>query len=134
MAVIGLTFASIVQRQLQLLQHVSETLMARALAGSRVELDNFFATQDRLEHWLQYLSPIPLDTMDSTLDAPPPLPQMRPAPPLPHEEEIYGRARETMERQQALDSMDEALRPRVSFPPEPLWVDDLEREQGEREG
>lgn len=47
---------------------------------------------------------------------------MRRAPPLPHEPEAaYDLA----------DVTDDGLRPRVTFPPEPLWVDDLEREQGE---
>lgn len=132
-----LSFTSIVQRQIRLLAHVCETLTGRALAGQRADLDSLFLAQEHLEHWLQYLSPLAMEVAESSLDAPPPLPSMRqPAPPLPHEDEdvYYGRthagAREAQEF--ALGNVDEQ-RPRVSFPPEPLWVDDLERGPGEPE-
>lgn len=119
-----LSFATIVQRQIRLLQHVCETLTTRALAGARADLDSLFLAQGHLEHWLQYLSPLAFEAQELGLDAPPPLAGMRPAPPLPHESEAaYDLA----------DVTDDHLRPRVTFPPEPLWVDDLEREQGEEE-
>ena len=126
-----LTVRSIVHRQLQLLQHMIDTLTTRAMAGTRTNLEDLFAAQDRLEHWLQYLSPLAMEVADSALDAPPPFPGMRPAPPLPHEEPAYLDALRTMAEEA---QQDETQRPRVSFPPEPLWVDDLERDQqGERE-
>lgn len=130
-----LTFRGIVQRQLQLLQHVSETLMSRALAGNRTNLEDLFATQDRLEHWLQYLSPLAMDVGDNGLDAPPPLPGMRPAPPLPHEMPAYQEAMAQHQREMAAWQQDEdGVRPRVQFPPEPLWVEDLERDPGNQLG
>jgi hypothetical protein len=117
------TFRSIVGRQIQILQHMSETLMVRALAGVRSELDAFFAVQDRLEHWLQYQSPVPYELTTSVGDAPPPLASLRPSPPLPHEQGAYAEALEAL--------VQEDLRPRVQFPPEPLWSEELERDQGE---
>jgi hypothetical protein len=123
-----LVFSAIVQRQLRLLQHICDTLTMRALAGQRADLDSLFLAQEHLEHWLQYLTPLALDVEGSALDAPPPLPSMRPAPPLPHEEEIFTRAREAMERQAALDGL-EPQRPHVTFPPDPLWAEELERER-----
>lgn len=124
-----LTFAEIVRRQLTLSQHLTEALLARALAGKREQLDDFFLAQEHLEHWLQYLSPLGVDALETTLDAPPPL--MRQAPPLPHEEEIYdGRARVARD---VPDAFEPAPQPRVTFPPEPLWVDELERGPGEGE-
>jgi hypothetical protein len=114
-----LTLQAMAERQLRLLAHVCETLTARALAGTRADLDSLFLAQEHLEHWLQYLSPLALEPDVPGLDAPPPLPSMRPAP--------------------ALDTdpwaPDETpQQPRVSFPPEPLWVEDLERvpEEDER--
>jgi hypothetical protein len=126
-----LTMQAIVHRQVRLLMQVCDTLTMRAIAGQRGDLDSLFLAQEHLEHWLQYLTPLALDVAESPLDAPPPLPSMRPAPPLPHEEEIFARAHEAMERQAALEGLDETLRPRVTFPPDPLWVEDLERDQGE---
>lgn len=123
-----LTFSSIAQRQLRLLTHICDTLTMRALAGQRADLESLFVAQEHLEHWLQYLTPLALDSLDSTVEAPPPLPSMRPAPPLPHEEDVYARAREALEHQ---DVLDQSQRPRVTFPPEPLWVEDLERERGD---
>jgi hypothetical protein len=116
-----LTFATIVHRQLRLLQQVCDTLTMRALAGQRADLDSLFLAQEHLEHWLQYLTPLALDVEGSALDAPPPLPSMRPAPPLGHglggdSEGVYTQ-------------LDETMRPRVTFPPEPLWVDELERDR-----
>src|SRR5215510_289644 len=116
-----LTFQAIAQRQLRLLLHVCETLTARALAGQRADLDSLFLAQEHLEHWLQYLSPLALELHEHALDAPPPLPSMRPAPPLPHD------LPEVQEAMAALEQGLEDQRPRVSFPPEPLWVEDLER-------
>lgn len=121
-----LTMHSIVHRQLRLLTQICDTLTVRAIAGQRADLDSLFLAQEHLEHWLQYLTPLALDVTESALDAPPPLPSMRPAPPLPHEQAGYEVSRE------ALDEI-EAMRPRVTFPPEPLWVDDLERGPGESE-
>ena len=120
-----LSFAAIVQRQIRLLQQVCDTLTSRALAGQRADLDSLFLAQDHLEHWLQYLSPLAVEAAEHALDAPAPLVGMRPAPPLPHEAEHYAR--------DFADVEDATLRPRVTFPPEPVWVEDLEREQGERE-
>jgi hypothetical protein len=116
-----LSFASIVHRQLRLLQQVCDTLTMRALAGQRADLDSLFLAQEHLEHWLQYLTPLAMDMAESALDAPPPLPSMRPAPPLSHEQGGYA-----LDQSEALD---QTLRPRVTFPPEPLWVDELERER-----
>lgn len=65
-----LSFATIVQRQIRLLQHVCETLTTRALAGQRADLDSLFLAQGHLEHWLQYLSPLAFETIEPTLDAP----------------------------------------------------------------
>jgi len=118
-----LTMQAIVHRQVRLLMQVCDTLTMRAIAGQRGDLDSLFLAQEHLEHWLQYLTPLALDAPDTSLDAPPPLPSMRPAPPLPHEPEAYAPALD--------EGLDQAVRPRVTFPPEPLWVDDLEREQGE---
>ena len=125
------TFAAIVERQIRLLSQVCETLTGRALAGQRGDLESLFLAQGHLEQWLQYMSPLAADDAAAGLDAPAPLAGMRRAPPLPHEQEedIYGSAREGRAEEDGLD----ALRPRVSFPPEPLWVDDLEREKGEDE-
>ena len=121
-----LSFAAIVQRQIRLLQQVCETLTTRALAGQRPDLDSLFLAQGHLEHWLQYLSPLALEPSDTSLDAPPPLASMRPAPPLWHEQgdtvpPLYEAVPE------------DGLRPRVTFPPEPMWVEDLERGAGEGE-
>ena len=128
------TFAAIVGRQVRLLTQVCDTLTARALAGQRADLENLFLAQGHLEHWLQYLTPLglALDVDTGNVDAPQPLASMRPAPPLPHEEDLFARTREGMGQQGEVDSF-EPLRPRVSFPPEPLWVEDLEREQGDIE-
>jgi hypothetical protein len=107
-----LSFQAIAERQLRLLTQVCETLTARALAGTRTDLDSLFLAQEHLEHWLQYLSPLALEPLDSALDAPPPMPSMRPAPPLdrdPWEPDATPQ------------------QPRVTFPPEPLWAEDLER-------
>ena len=117
-----LSLTAIVHRQLRLLQHVCDTLTMRALAGARTDLESLFLAQEHLEHWLQYLSPLALDVQASGLEAPPPLPGMRPAPSLaPDLPDVQGQAW----------SQDEAeMRPRVTFPPEPMWVEDLERDQG----
>jgi hypothetical protein len=112
-----LTFAGIAQRQLRLLAQVCETLTARALAGQRSDLESLFLAQDHLEHWLQYLSPLALEAAASAVDAPPPLPSMRPAPPLSQNMASWS------------EEDDETTRPRVTFPPEPVWVEDLERER-----
>ena len=88
-----------VERQIRLLQQVCETLTARALAGQRDDLDSLFLAQGHLEHWLQYLSPLAGEALESHLDAPAPLAGMRPAPPLAHEDELFTRAREAMAQQ-----------------------------------
>jgi hypothetical protein len=108
-----LSFQAIAERQLRLLTQVCETLTARALAGTRADLDSLFLAQDHLEHWLQYLSPLALEPRDPGLDAPPPLPSMRQAPP-PLDTDPWV-------------PDDTPQQPRVTFPPEPLWADDLER-------
>jgi len=121
-----LTFAAIVAEQLRLLQHVCQTLTARALAGNRTNLEDLFAAQDRLEHWSQYLAIQGQDFGTQAFDAPAPLPGLRPAPPLPHEPEAAYDFADTPEAE---------LRPQVSFPPAPFWIEDLERDPGEeREG
>lgn len=108
-----LSFQAIAERQLRLLTQVCETLTARALAGTRNDLDSLFLAQEHLEHWLQYLSPLAnIDLATSALDAPPPLPSMRPAPPLD---------RDPWEPDEAPPQQT-----RVTFPPEPLWAADLE--------
>lgn len=122
-----LTFTSIAHRQLRLLSQICDTLTGRALAGQRSDLEALFLAQEHLEHWLQYLSPLALDPA-SPFDAPPPVPSMRPAPPLPHE---TPGLHEALAQWQPDD--DQAQRPRVTFPPEPLWVEDLERGPGEAE-
>lgn len=127
----ALRFATIVERQVRLLQQLCDTLTSRAISGTREDLDNLFIAQGHLEHWLQYLTPLALDVDSQGLDAPPPV--MRPAPPLPHEEEeFYGRTRVATSVPED-DILEESQRPRVSFPPEPLWVEDLERGPGEPE-
>jgi hypothetical protein len=118
-----LSFATLVHRQLRLLTQICDTLTMRALAGQRADLDSLFLAQEHLEHWLQYLTPLALDAVDTSLDAPPPLPSMRPAPPLPHEQPGSPPSLD--------EGMEQVLRPHVTFPPEPLWVEELEREQGD---
>lgn len=130
-----LTLMATVQRQIRLLQQVCETLTTRALAGQRSDLESLFLAQGHLEHWLQYLSPLALEASLDHGDAPPPLAELRPAPPLPHEAEDFARAREALDTLAAQASQDglDAQRPRVTFPPEPLWVEDLERVQEDHE-
>jgi hypothetical protein len=117
-----LSFATIVQRQIRLLQHVCETLTTRALAGAQADLESLFLAQGHLEHWLQYLSPLAFEAEPLGHEAPAPLPGMRPAPPLaPMGDGVEG----------FTAASEEYLQPRVSFPPEPLWVNDLEHDQGD---
>lgn len=133
-----MNFQALVTEQIALLQRLSQHRLARALAGAQADLDAFFSVQDRLEHWLQYLSPLSVaDAYGSSLDAPPPL-GTRPAPPLPHDREAmerlmqadYAGMRAALQADDTIPDpaqwAEEAQRPHVSFPPEPLWVEDLE--------
>lgn len=118
------SFATVVQRQVQLLSHICETLTKRALAGTSSDLEALFLAQGHLEHWLQYVSPLAFEPVLPDHEAPPPLPGMRAAPPLPHESDpAYDLA----------DVATEDLRPVRVFPPDPLWVGDLEHDRHERE-
>ena len=119
-----LSFAVVVARQVQLLAHICETLTKRAMAGTSSDLEALFLAQGHLEHWLQYVSPLAYEAALPDHEAPAPLPGMRAAPPLEHG---------FSPQYAATDEHDADLRPRVSFPPEPLWAGDLERDRGERE-
>lgn len=117
-----MTYDAIIQEQIELLRRLSVTLLAGVRQGQAEAYPRLFAVQDRLEHWLQYLAPTSLEPLGYGPEAPPPL-DTRPAPPLAFADETLDGTPDPA-RWQPPEGV-----PRVSFPPEPLWVEDLETPQ-----
>lgn len=113
-----LSFQGVARSQVLLLQGLTSHLARKVLTGTSVDLEALFQCQERLEHWLQYLSPVG-QAMELDYDEAPAPFLTRPAPPLASEPSPFV---PPFPESLALDGQ----RPRVQFPPEPFFASDLE--------
>jgi hypothetical protein len=112
----------IIQEQIDHLRILARMQVPKAIRGGKAELEDFFAIQNQLSDLLPYLAGYSVPEQ-APREAPAPLDAARPAPPL---RPLYDDEVPPVE--------EEHVETKVSFPPDPLWASEEQRNYVDDEG